>query len=494
MPSEKIKNNYIKKVKDRNIIPNITFSKEIEFSKGLNIISGSNGVGKTLLLKYIQQNRTSTNIEFEVNDNALKNIASFSPKRNATKTLIEQARTIVRRDPNAKNTAINQFLNQQIQDDNIQTIKSISEYMALEFEEIRDREDLRPSETALKVKEEFSYLLNKIFDYDIIFDWISTSRTYSFLIIKNSNSLQPNHLSSGENAIISLIFSLYYSRDSAQIFLIDEPEVHLNWELEEKLFSFFNWFSDEFEKQLIIVTHSRACFMDPYLAKTQFLLWNGNQIEVVSKPTTEIQSSLAGDMVKIVSGITAESKLVYFEDHTHKHILSKLKACLNISLDIPEKLGNSSEVLKFSKAMKNLDIRNVYFLIDNDNKTIHNQNEYQNLTQLKRYCIENYFLDVSILENIDKRTDKTKPVSQILKESIKQVNKPNFAIVKELINAGIELSATVLERIDASAFVKQLAIGLGFSNKEDFFDKYIETIHEEGDLLDYFQDLREIIS
>jgi len=45
-----------------------------------------------------------------------------------------------------------------------------------------------------------------------------------------------------------LIFALFYGKDLVQVYLIDEPEIHLNWQLEEKLFEFLNWFSNEYKK------------------------------------------------------------------------------------------------------------------------------------------------------------------------------------------------------------------------------------------------------
>lgn len=490
--SEINQQNYIKRIRGENIIPNNIFTSEVEFNPGLNIIAGSNGVGKTLLLKYIQGNRENGNVVFDKDEASLKNIAAFSPKRNATKVLVEQAQQIVRRDQNARTNAINLFLNQQVQDDNFQAIKSISEYLVLAFEELRDGKDMQPTQAAIEVEKVFTELLKKIFDYEIDFKWTSEQKKYTFSLTKRETILQPNLLSSGENALISLIFAIFHSKDSAQIYLIDEPEVHLNWQLEEKLFKFLAWFCEEYQKQLIIVTHSRACFIEPYLNKTQFLIWNDNKVEIVKKPTIEIRELLAGDMIKIVNGLTTENKLVYFEDSSHKHILSKIKEVLNLSLDIPEKLGSCSEVEKFSKAMKNLKIENAYFVIDNDNRKIKNFSDYLNLIQLDKYCIENYFLDESILADIDKRTDKTKPVKDLIKESINQVNKPNFAIIKELIKKDIDLTSEVLDRIDASEFIKQLAMSLGYSKKEELFDAYIMKLNEKGLLEEHFKALDSI--
>ena len=142
--------------------------------------------------------------------------------------------------------------------------------------------------------------------------------------------------------------------------------------------------------------------------------------------------------------------------------------------------------------MKSLKIDNAYFVIDNDNRKITNFSDYLNLIQLDKYCIENYFLDESILADIDKRIDKTKPIKNLIKESISQVNKPNFAIIKELIKKNIDLTSEVLDRIDASEFINQLAISLGYRKKEELFDAYIMKLNEKGLLEEHFKALDSI--
>lgn len=484
--------NLIKKVKG-DIIPGI-FEADISFSPGLNIVSGSNGVGKTFLLKYILQHRTNQNfIEFDNPDNNLRNISSFDPKRNATKNLIEQAQQLIRRDANSKKNAINQFLNKKIQDDGFQSIKSVSEYLMLSFEEYRDGQDLTPTEAAEKVKNDFTKILSQVFEnYQIHFLWNKVSRRPEFSIIKNDEHLQPNLLSSGENALITLIFALFYSVNETQVYLIDEPEIHLNWQLEEKLFTFFDLFAKENNKQLIVVTHSRICFIENFINKSIFLVWNqDNQVEVKNIPTQDIVTSLSGDFVKIIGGITAKKKLVYVEDWSHEKILNLISSLLDTELEI-QRTGNSSEVFKLSKNFKKLNIDNVYFLIDNDNKEYKDKNSTINLIQLNKYCIENYFLDIPILSKIDKRNEpdkSNKTIEILIKEAINQVNQQNFVVIKKLLAQETTISQDILDRIDASQFIKTLLSSLGYNNKEDFFKEYLTLLNSENTLKEYFCDL-----
>ncbi len=60
---------------------------------------------------------------------------------------------------------------------------------------------------------------------------------------KNRNVEFPiEALSMGEQEVLSLILSVNTSRENVDVYLIDEPEVHLNWHLEERLFAFLDDF------------------------------------------------------------------------------------------------------------------------------------------------------------------------------------------------------------------------------------------------------------
>ncbi len=490
------KQNYIKKIKG-DIIPGF-FNETIEFSGGLNIISGANGTGKTFLLKYIQQQRTNQDfVEFSQNNN-FKNIATFDPKRNSEKKLIESAQQFVRQQNFNKQSAIQDYFNKQVQDNNFQTMKSISDYLILAYEDYRDGDNLPPMEAAKKVQTEYNNILQKVFiQYEIEFSWDLSNRKANFNIKKRCSNLQPNLLSSGENALMSLIFALFYGKDLVQVYLIDEPEIHLNWQLEEKLFEFLDWFSGEYKKQMIVVTHSRVCFIENFLQKTQFLLWDEkNKIEVVRYPTKEIIDLLSGDFVKIIGGITAKNKLVYVEDKAQEFVLNKISELLNLDLEI-QVVGNSSKVVELSKSFKKLNIQNVYFLIDNDNKSIKDISETINLIQLKKYCIENYFLDEQILSKIDKKDQvrkQQKGIKILIKETITRVLQSNFVVIRKLVSQDIELTQDLLDRIDASQFIKDLSVSLGFSKKEELFDAYLEKLKEEGRLEEYLTDLSLVIN
>ncbi|MFA6136437.1 MAG: AAA family ATPase [Candidatus Paceibacterota bacterium] len=386
---------------------------------------------------------------------------------------------------------INSFLNQQLQDDNFQTIKSISEYLVMSAEKVVDKQNKTREESTKIVQEEFQNLLQRLFvEYQINLSWNIGSRKYESSIKKYQDELAFNQLSSGENALISLIFAVYYSKDSFQGFLIDEPEVHLNWQLEEKLFEFFDWFSKEYNKQLIIVTHSRACFVKPFSESTQFFIWENNKIVIKQKPDDSLLSALSGDIVKIIGGITAEDKIVYVEDTRQKQILEKLSQLKSKDVEVVE-LGTCEKVKLQAKAFKKLNITNVFFLIDGDNKPLTSTDKaalHPNLIQLQKYSIENYFLDQDILSVIDLSNPK-KPISGELLLAVKEVSAQNFVAVKTLLTGETSLTKEVLDRLDASAFIKNLSRNLGFNDDKVFMEKYIDEAQIQGKIDTLFEEV-----
>lgn len=485
--------NYIQNVQV-NLFGGI-FSGTINFQPGLNIIAGANGTGKTQLLNHILSQRSSENVKF-FDTSKPKDIAAFCPKRNAEKRAIEQAHQIILQDQNAKVSTLKAIKNINIQDNNYQTIKSISEYLITQAEYINRKGESTLPQAYQQVQDSYQTILEKIFDYKINFSWDSKSTKPVFTIRKLDYELSSQQLSSGENALISLIFAIFDAREEVQVYLIDEPEVHLNWQLEEKLFLALDWFCEEYGKQAIIVTHSRACFIDPFIKKTQFLIWEDGKIKPIQQPDDTIRETLAGDIVRIIGGITTENKIAYVEDKVCSKIFKKIKELKGCDIEISILTGGCGEVKKYSEVFKHLKIENAYFIIDNDNNPISSTDlstKYLNLIQLKKYCIENYFLDETVLGEIDARSDKSKGINDLIKEAIKQVDNPYFVVYKKLIDSNIELDNEILDKIDASKFIRTLAKDLGYSDKNDFFDKYLEKLNEINKLEEVFSDFWEAL-
>ncbi|MEI7425941.1 MAG: AAA family ATPase [Candidatus Moraniibacteriota bacterium] len=479
---------YIKAVKLN--LWNNTFICDVIFSNGLNVISGSNGTGKTKLLQFIQEHNNNSDHQVILDDNTYSTtISAFSPQRNAQKTLAQQAMQLFRGDINATQNTLNTFKNQLIQDDGFQTLKAISEYFVYSAEDETNRDgNTNKNDAAEITKNIFEKVIKKVFDFEIDFVFNSSNKSYDLIFKKDGVALKTTDLSHGENAVIVLMCALIFGKDSADTFLIDEPETHLNWSLEEKLFEFFDWYCSEYDKQIIAVTHSRVIFLDKYKDKRQFFERKGSVVQVSEKPSKELISQLAGDTVNLIEGITSQSKLVYVEDNSHKTILESIAKKLNINIDIQVCNGGCEKVKDISKAFKSLNVNNVYFLIDGDNKPLESDQKkllHKNTIQLKKYCIENYLLDMGIL-NLYKAQDWDASIKANI-NSINVATKPGIKPVQIALEKNASL-ADIIDFLDGSEILKQIA--KSESKKEyELIAEMISKIAAENLLGKYFMEL-----
>lgn len=481
--------NYIKQIKI-NLWSGV-LSQDVDFNDGLNLISGTNGTGKSQLLNWIAGHRGNNGEVIFSDPSARKDVIVFSPKRNAQKVLVESLQTQFGYDRGKQAQAIQQILNQQIQDQDFQSIKSIAEYLVESAELLVNKSTHVKNDAAKVVKEEYEKILQKIFNYKLIFSWDSEASKYQSQVVKNNKSLALNALSAGENAIISLVFAIYFSRDFTDVYLIDEPEVHLNWSLEEKLFDFLDNFCTDYGKQVITVTHSRVIALDKFRSRSKFLSWNNENILINDNFTPEMISDLAGDTVRIIQGITTKQKLIYVEDESHKTIIDEIGKVLNLDISVQIIVGGCEFVKSFSKAFKNIPVDNVFFLIDADNKplTDADKSEYKNLIQLGKYCIENYLLNVEIL-NLYETADWDAKLKQLI-NSIDVKTKPAIKPVQVALGKSASV-AELIDYIDGS----EIFIRLAEEKKQDKKKKY-ELMREilgkvpKTDLLEkYFPELK----
>lgn len=463
------------------------FNQNITFNSGLNIIAGTNGVWKTKLLNHISANYSNHDVvvtEWWI----IRPIISFSPKRNPAKTQIAQAVQQAKNDPNIHANALSAIM-QYIQDDWFQTIKGVSEYLAINSEKL-ESEDIKKSEATNQTQMEYNEILKQIFEnYSIIYQYNIEDKLYDLKLTKDEFNFPIEQLSAWENAILSLVFAIYFSRNDTDVYIIDEPEIHLNRQLEEKLFKFLDEFAIKYEKQIIIVTHSRVAFIQPYLKKTQFLSRNEGNIIISSQPNQKLIDQMAGDIVKIIWWITTSEKMIYCEDKAHFDILSEISKKASKDLEIIQ-LWNCEDVKKMCRNFSKLQIENCFFLIDWDNKTII-ESEYKDLIKLKKYCIQNYFLDIDILTAIDQRIDKSKWIPNLLLEKVRAVNDPYFNIYKKLDDSPL---FEVIEYIDASKFIGNLRWDLSYSSDSDFYNAYIWKVFEEWKQNQLFWDLSKIFN
>ncbi len=398
----------------------------VSFRPGLNILSGANGTGKTQLLQAIKQGRG----QLVYNPPSGLRSYAISPKRNAERRAQDQLVQQLRQQSRDHERYVAEGINIQLQDNVFQNYSSFGELFFLLFEqESKDGEKRIDHMHAIAC--ELQQVVQKIFpSYSFHAEWNSQLGAPTGYLMKNGGVKVPlDKTSLGEQEALSLAANMYAMRDKIDLFLIDEPEVHLNWQVERSLFDFLNWFSDEYKKQVIVVTHSRVVFLAPYLEKTQFVKWVDNTLHVVSKPDSEIVSLLSGEAIQIVKLGGTNCKTVFVEDKSHELVVNALVEILKAEVSVV-KCGNSSNVVSLNRAsIRDDGWRECLFLIDKDGQG-KPKNTDNSLVQTKEYCIENFCFSVSHLATIFSKPECQ--IQTILLESIKETKEKLFGSGKGL--------------------------------------------------------------
>jgi predicted ATPase len=460
-------NNYIKSIQV-NLLNLLT--ETIDFRAGLNILSGENGTLKTKLLQTVRSGNQMT-----PNDprSGVK-MQAISPKRNSERRNIEAILHFIR----SQNQTISSVLQQrEIQDRTFEPYPSLGDLFYLLYEKLcKDGGNQR--EKMESVTAEFNRVIRSVFqEYELVAQWSEESGTPRISLIKRGVTEVPlQDLSLGEQEILALVANLYTSRDSYDSFLIDEPEIHLNWHLEEKLFEYFDQFCKAYDKQIIVATHSRAIFKAKYLRRTQFLYWNDEgKISVGSEISEDQRRRIAGEAIEIIKLGGFSETTFFVEDEAHREVIDSLAKALGHKVIISE-CGNSSNVKSLFKHSKHESgWENAVFLVDGDNEGNPFPGE-DHFIHLKKYCIQNYFLDFELASLVAGKSEDEirRAILNAIMESKYQILKKNkyfdFLIDRLTVD---DIQATHLAKLDASvifpAYLKQ--IGIGFS---DYVRMYVE--------------------
>jgi hypothetical protein len=350
-------------------------------------------------------------------------------------------------------------------------------------EECKDGENRKDKMT--KVTDDFNRITRRIFEnYELVSDWDIKSGSPNIRLKKNNSELSIESLSLGEQEIMSLVMNLYASRDTHDVFLIDEPEIHLNWHLEERLFKFLDWFCNEYEKQLIIATHSRVVFTSSFLDKTKFFFWENGHITVGRNIPDELRTRIAGESIDIIQ-MGAFTKVTFFvEDDRHVEVIETIAKVLNSDVAC-QSCGSSSIVRSMYRlSLSQGEWANYFFIEDGDNEGSPFPGAKQ-FIHLDKYCIENYLLDIGTASKVANKPEET--VKNAMLDAIKanknRMLKRNkfiefFAFVFDDLSASI-INETSLAVLDGStifeSFITELKI-----NTSLYMQKYIETLQKES--------------
>ena len=468
--------NAIKKV-NANLFELFNFT--VEFSQGINFIAGENGTGKSRLLELIKNNLNNPSIVVPESAALLpERTAFYNPKRNAQKKDIVGLSDQLKREGKKIETFIAQ-LAQNYAEGSVD-YPNFPDLLVTEIDQVISS-NRTPSYAVNKVKKDFEKVIKKVLPYfDIEARWDTTSGQPELNLKKYGMSISSGKVSIGENEIISLTTSIYASRKIYDIYLIDEPEIHLNWSLEKNLFDYLNWFATSEKKQLIIITHSPVVFEKEYESKTTFLGWDNGNIVPKKDVTENIASSLASRIASTIQVLDdAYDHTFVVEDNMHKYVLDA------IAKEKSKKIlvlvaGDKKKVISMHKVISPT-LSNIYFMVDGDNDDYNNSKLSGNIFALKKYCIENYLLDTRILSGISKSSaiKSEIQIKELIIQKIKTHRNPEFkkryiAYIK-LADLDANKFFEIMDTIDGSFLINEtdLISDLGFSQKEVFVNSYI---------------------
>lgn len=476
------------------------FKKIINFQSGLNIISGENGTFKTKLIQAIATSIANKGnfhpMRQEISDVKLKlinveeeiKVIFISPKRNSEKRSINAIVENLRNQMQNIHTEMSVF--NQFEDNTFKTYPSFGELFYKSFSE-KAKSGGGQVDSMNEVLQEFNDVVQQIFiDYKLIASWSKDLGRPDLKLDKGNRGIVPiESISLGEQEVLSLVLNLYDNRNSCDTIFIDEPETHLNWHLEEKLFEYFVDYSKNYNKQLIIITHSRIIFWEKFLKFTQFLFWTkSGSIDISNKPSESLKRILAGEITEIIKLGSFEKLTFFIEDSTHELIIKSLAKEYGVVINCI-KCGSCQNVKSLYRYSKNIgEWTNAIFLVDGDNQG----NEFSgegNFIHLDKYCLENYLLDKEILGNLlnKNHAEVSEFILEIIKENKKEIlGKIQYLdfLLDKVVSSDLE--DKFLSRLDASKMVPKIINKGGFKNMEEFMFTYIREAIAINKLDDVF--------
>lgn len=444
----------------------------IELKRGINIIAGENGTGKTRLLQALKSAQAVQAYDSE-SYNAQR-VFAINPKRNSERRELNQIIQQMRRDNKSYVNFSTEAVNKHFNNGGFDNYSSFGELFLFYFDKL-DRSGGDRIEAMDAVVTEFNSVIESVFaEYEISARW-DQGQGLPFPTIKKRGMEVPiTGLSCGEAELFSLVLNLYSLREQFDVFLIDEPETHLNWHLEKLLFSYLKQFSEEYDKQLIIATHSRIV-VDPDLkSSAQFLFWNDGKVSVSDQLPKNQRDKLLDDAFQSLKIGGFEDLTIFCEDESHRAFFDALLTSMNIEGYQISRCGSSANVKSLYRMSANDGgWGNALFVIDGDN-----QGQWKEAGEsfycLTKYCIENYGLVVNVLASIFNKDEiqvKNKLVELLkLKSGILFDKSKSLSFLVDLLDES-HLTQERIDKLDGSAIFNEFIQWLGYDKQVKFWNK-----------------------
>ena len=486
----KIKDIYLENVKNLDKV-------QIDFSPKLNILTGANGTGKSTILNCLIQCINRGSIERAVtktdqnkivihvdrgepgteclfinnskNSSVVPNdetpILAFNPKRNVKREEFENIlqRTLTQKDFAKYNKDIASHFDNGVYNE----VFSIPEILSLKMRGLP--KDATPQQYIDEIMKDFNGLASQIFPTLKIADIEYTDiSSYKFLFENHGKPIDLNDLSTGEKEVLTLLVNIDYYKDDFKILIIDEPEVHLNWNLENKLFQILLKFAQNEDKQIILTTHSRVLL--EYLEHQDVHLINLNLNEATNEVIVSNQN-LSQELEEIIGKVTIfdkYEKIIVCEDELHKKVLEKVnedKVATGKMKIVP--LGDKGAVTNFIMGIDRFPAEEFkekfigYRDLDGDTPSTHAR-----IKDLSKYSVENFFIQSATLFSLDQGKARKFSSQQDLEA---------FLLQKILDKTGEQLTTYDQTVIDGKKIKKILSDTyeyLGYDDLDVFINDY----------------------
>ena len=165
----------------------------------------------------------------------------------------------------------------------IGSAKKIEKTIADYVNKIIKSKDLKPSEAHQKIQK----IIKQIFvDIDLEFSFSRVDEKNNVLFKnKNNEEFYISELSTGEQTLLSKIFILYIQNIKNHIILIDEPEISLHTNIQNRVVKIYENFAKQNNNQIIIATHSPHILGSAKPESIKLLKLDNSEVSVVDSFT-----------------------------------------------------------------------------------------------------------------------------------------------------------------------------------------------------------------
>lgn len=350
------------------------------------------------------------------------------------------------------------------------------------YREYMETNDTKPSETREFLIRELNNSIRNCLDLEI-YNLGNVEKNEGSIYFKKSNSdsiISFNSLSSGEKEVVDLLLDLYLRKEEyrGKIYVIDEPELHINTAIQRKLLIEIDKLIDD-ESQLWIATHSIGfirCLQEELKEKSQIIEFKEDlKYDSESITLTEMERSRANwknvfdTALDDLTGLIAPKRIIYCEgrdtprqDGGERGLDAKVFNNI-FSSNYPETLfvssGGNTELDQRSeialailgKVFNNIEI---WVFKDRDiasggqmtgfDREIYLDNQTPAFRVMKRWEIENYLFDKEVLKkyclennlSFDEATYDAQ-VNDIVNQDVKSL----FPIIKKICHITTSINA-----------------------------------------------------